>query len=87
MSDEVRIKRERILLSKIAERYTKDQITLWGQLNMVIGAIAITAVHFGARLFGVPPLDWIWQGILLVVLVPVGYLYYRQYKQTKEKDE
>ena len=87
MSGKVSIERERILLSKIKERYTKEQITLWGQLNIVVGAIAITGVHFCALLFGFPPLDVVFQGILLVILVPAGYLYYRQYRNTKENEE
>lgn len=69
------------------EEFTRDQMTLWGQVNMVIGAIAITAVHFGTLLFGVPPLEWGWHGVLLLVLVPVGYLYYRQYRNTKETEK
>ena len=86
MSDKVRIERERILLSKIKERYTKEQMELWGQVTMIVGSAAITAVHMITLLLGAPPLDWIWQGLLLVVLVPVGYLYYRKYQQTKENE-
>lgn len=69
------------------EKFTREQITLWGQINMVIGCVAITAVHLIMLLLGAPPLDWVFQGVLLVILVPVGYLYYRQYKQTKEIDQ
>ena len=69
------------------KEFTREQMNLWGQVNLVIGAIAITAVHFGTLLLGAPPLDFVFQGILLVILVPVGYLYYRQYKQTKEIEE
>jgi hypothetical protein len=87
MSDKVRIERERILLSKIKERYTKEQVELWGNVNLVVGATAITAVHFIALLLGALPFDWFWQGALLVVLIPVGYLSYRRYLQTTEAEE
>ncbi len=65
------------------KQYTEEQITLWGQINMVVGCAAITAVHLIVLLLGVPPLDWVWQGILFVILVSVGYLYYRPYQKTK----
>ncbi len=68
-------------------RYTEEQMELWGNTNMIIGASAITAVHFIVLLLGTSPLEWFWQGLLLVVFVPVGLLYYRRYKQTKETEE
>jgi len=69
------------------ETYTREQMDLWGAVNMVVGATAITAVHFVVLLLGTTPLDWMWQGLLLLILVPVGYLYYRKYRQTKETEE
>ena len=69
------------------KQFTREQMTLWGQVNMVVGCVAITAVHMIMLLLGAPPFNWVWQGILLVILVPVGYLYYRQYKQTKETEK
>ncbi len=67
--------------------YTEEQMELWGNTNMIIGASAITAVHFIVLLLGTSPLEWMWQGLLLAVLIPVGYLYYRKYQQTKETEE
>ena len=69
------------------EEFTRKQMELWGNTNMIIGATTITAVHFIVLLLGTTPLDWFWQGLLLVILVPIGYLYYRQYQQTKETEE
>ena len=69
------------------EEFTREQMTLWGQTWMVIGCAVITAVHLIMLLLGAPPLDWVWQGFLFVVLVLVGYLYYRLYQQTKETEE
>lgn len=51
---------------------------------MVAGSAAITAAHVIMLLLGFPPLEMIWQNFLLVLLVLVGYLYYRLYRQTKE---
>ena len=87
MSDEVRIKRERILLAKIEERYTEEQMNLWGQFNAVVGCVIITTVQMIMLLLGAPPMSWFWQGLLLVILAPVGYLYYRQYKQTRGRKQ
>ncbi len=67
--------------------YTKEQMERWGNTNMIIGAAAITAVHFIVLLLGTSPLDWIWQGFLLAVLIALGYLSYRKYRQTKETEE
>jgi uncharacterized membrane protein len=67
--------------------YTSEQMRLWGQTNIVAGCAVITAVHMIMLLLGATPFDWVWQGVLLLVLVPVGYLYYRQYKQTKVKED
>ncbi len=67
--------------------YTKEQMERWGNTNMIIGAAAITAVHFIVLLLGASPMNLFWQGLLLVVLVSVGYLSYRQYRQTKETEE
>jgi len=67
------------------EEYTKEQMELWGNVNMVVGAAAITAVHVIVLLLGIPPLDWVWQGLLFGILGLVGSLYYRQYQQTKEE--
>lgn len=69
------------------KEYTEKQMVLWGQTNMVAGSAAITAVHMIVLLLGSPPLDWVWQGLLLVVLGLVGSLYYRQYQKTKEIKE
>ena len=69
------------------KEYTKDQITLWGNLNMMAGVITITAVHFIMLLLGFAPLDLLWQGILLAILVFVGSISYKQYQQTKETEE
>lgn len=69
------------------EEFTREQMELWGQANFVLGAVVITAVHMIVLLLGLPPFTWIWQGVLLVVLVPVFYLYHRKYQQTKEKEE
>ena len=69
------------------EEYTTEQIELWGNVNLVVGAAAVTTVHFIVLLLGTPPLDWVWQGLLLVVLVSVGFVYHRKYQQTKEKEE
>jgi len=71
----------------MSENYTNEQMELWGNVNLIIGATAITAVYFVTLLLGTTPLDWFWHGLLLVILVPVGYFYYRQYKQTKETEE
>lgn len=65
------------------EEFTREQMELWGNISMVVGATAVTAVHFIALTLGAIPLDWMWQGILLVILIPVGYLYHRKYQQTK----
>ncbi len=69
------------------EEFTRKQMELWGNTNMLIGATVITVVHFIALLLGTTPLNWFWQGVLLLVLVLVGMLYYRKYQQTKEKEE
>ena len=66
------------------EKFTEKQMLLWGQTNMVIGCVVITVIHLVTGLLGIPPIDWVWQGVLLVVFIPVGYLYYRQYQQTKK---
>ena len=66
------------------KKYTEKQMTFWGQFNMVVGCAAITVAHLIMSLLGAPALDWVWQGILLVILIPVGYVYYRQYQQTKK---
>lgn len=64
--------------------FTEEQMELWGTVNLFVGCVAITAAHMIVLLLGSPSLDWVWQGLLLVVLVPMGYLYYRKYQQTKE---
>lgn len=69
------------------KEYTKEQMELWGAVNMFAGCVAITAIHFLTLLFGFPSLDWKWQGFLLGVLIVVCWLYYRQYQQTKEIEE
>lgn len=69
------------------KEYTKEQMELWGNINVVVGAAVITAVHMIVLLLGTPPLDWMWQGLLFVVLVLVGYMSYRKYRKTKETEE
>lgn len=65
------------------KEYTKEQMELWGYVNVFAGCAAITVTHFIFLLSGSPPLDWVWQGVLLIVLVSMGFLYYRKYQKTK----
>lgn len=66
------------------KKYTEEQMTLWGNLNMMVGVVALTAAHFIMLLLGAPPLNWMYQGFLLVIVVIVASFTHRQYRQTKE---
>ena len=69
------------------KEYTAEQMDLWGNVNMLVGVIAITAAHFIMLLLGFPPLDLVFQGVILMILIPLSYISYRAYKQTKELKE
>lgn len=73
---------------KIEHQYfTREQMRIAGQINVVIGALAITGTHMLVLVFGFAPLDLFFQGILFSLLVVVGLLYYRLYQKTKEIKE
>ena len=71
----------------MTKEYTSEQMELWGKTNLLIGACVMPAVHLIMGLLGAPPFDWVWQGIMLMILAPLTYFQYRQYQRTKEKDE
>jgi len=69
------------------KEYTEEQMNAWGNYTMLVGTVAITLVHIITLVFGVPPLDLLWQAALLLILVMVTYIYRQQYRKTKEKEE
>jgi len=57
---------------------------LWGQVNLLIGAAAVSLTHFIVLLLGSPPMDVFWHGGLFFIVAGVAYFYYGKYKRTKE---
>jgi membrane protein implicated in regulation of membrane protease activity len=67
--------------------YTSEQMRLWGQFSLASGMFVLVFLEFVFQILELAPLDWVWHGVLSVVLLVVAYLYYRLYQRTKEIDK
>jgi len=64
--------------------YTREQMKLWGQFNLVFGVLVLSLMELWFQIVGPIPLDWIWHSLVSVVFLVVVYFYHRLYQKTKE---